>query len=130
MEISFKIRTSDFWALHPIHLNFSLKDLFRENFISPFVFTPLEHLKFIEKNSKSKNRPLKFDLKKCPGSNQFVPCSNQPKIAVETKYKCRLNHSYVTSGHTDWLSYRGAPVLKIQTHFYNEMSMSCDKKYN
>ena len=29
-----------------------LKDLFREIFILPFVFTPLEHLKSIEKNSK------------------------------------------------------------------------------
>ena len=30
-------------------VNFPLKDLFREKFFSPFIFTPLKHLKFIEK---------------------------------------------------------------------------------
>ena len=50
-------------------------------FILPFVFTPL---KFIEKKFKIENRPLKFDLAKCPGSNRLVPCSNRPKIAVES----------------------------------------------
>ena len=63
-----------------------LKDLFRENFILPFVFTPLQNQ--LKKKSKSKNGPLKFDLKKCPGSNRFVPCSNRPKSAVE---RLRIN---------------------------------------
>ena len=45
----------------------TLKDLFRENSYFTIRFTPLEHIKFIENYSKSKNRPLKFNLKKMSG---------------------------------------------------------------
>ena len=59
---------------------FSLKDfLFHHSFLTPQnIYNPLKN------NQKSKNRPLKFDLEKCPGSNRIVPCSNRLKIAVES----------------------------------------------
>ena len=71
--------------LDPERFKKSLKDLFRENFYFTNCFYPLRTSKIHwKKNKKPKNRPLKFDLEKCPGSNRFVPRSNRLKIAVES----------------------------------------------
>ena len=55
----------------------TLKDLFRENFYFSIRFYTLRTSKIHwKKKSKSKNRPRKFDLENCPGSNRIVPFQN------------------------------------------------------